>query len=75
MVGMTQGQDEEKLFGVERKEHILGTIDDLFADWLYYDRKEDYELPRESIEEAIKVGDVTKEEIQAEFNRLLEKYL
>ena len=59
--------NEEKLTGEKRVTRIAGTINDLFADWLYYDRKEDYELPRESIEEAIKLGEVTIEEIRSLF--------
>ena len=45
--------EEEKLTGEARKKKILLTIEDLFVDWLYYDRKEDYELPLGSIKEAI----------------------
>jgi hypothetical protein len=57
------------------KEIIFNTIDDLISDFIYYDRKEDDELPRGKIEETIKKGDVTKEEIINEFVRILNECL
>jgi hypothetical protein len=36
-----------------QEELILGTVEDLVADFLYYDRKEDEELPRGAIEQAV----------------------
>jgi len=37
-----------------REEHILGVVEDLASDFLYYDRKEDEDLPRGEIEAALK---------------------
>lgn len=54
-----------------RREIILMTVDDLVADFLYYDRKEDEDLQRGAIEEAIAAGEVTAEEIVAAFGRAL----
>ncbi len=50
-----------------RREIILATVCDLVADLLWYDRKEDEELPRGAIEAAIRAGEVTEAEIVAEF--------
>lgn len=44
----------EKFSAKEREELILGIVEDLVADFLYYDRKEDEELPRGEIEAALK---------------------
>jgi hypothetical protein len=49
------------------KELILGTVDDMVADFLYYDRKEDEDLPRGAIEAAVESGEVTADEIAAKF--------
>jgi hypothetical protein len=35
---------------MSRRDLILGTIDDLVGDFLYYDRKGDEDLPRGAIE-------------------------
>lgn len=58
---------------MERKELILTTVDDLVADFLYYDRKEDEELPRNSIEEAIANKEITVREIIQRFEQELRK--
>ncbi|MEE9374509.1 MAG: hypothetical protein V3V00_15750 [Saprospiraceae bacterium] len=49
------------------KEKILKTVSDLVADFLYYDRKEDEELPKGSIEKAIHDGEITIDEIVERF--------
>lgn len=41
------------------KQHILGVVSDLMADFLYYDRKEDEDLPRGAVQAAIKSGEIT----------------
>lgn len=38
---------------------------------MYYDRKEDAELPVGAIEESVKAGEITKAEIVAAFDRYL----
>jgi len=45
------------------KQIILATISDIVADFIYYDRKEDEELPCGRIEEAVKNGEITAKEI------------
>ena len=46
-----------------RREHIENTAKDLIGSFMYYDRKEDDNLPRGAIEEAIDAGEITVEEI------------
>lgn len=50
-----------------RRETILDTVSDLVSGFLYYDRKEDDDLPRGAVEEAIANGEITGEEIVAAF--------
>jgi hypothetical protein len=54
-----------------RREVIFGTIEDLVTDFLYYDRKEDEELPVGAIEEAVAAGEITAEEMTAKFAAVL----
>ncbi|MEA1848985.1 hypothetical protein U9K52_08695 [Chryseobacterium sp. MHB01] len=54
------------------KEVILNTIDDLCSDFLYYDRKEDEELNMEQLNEAVKKGEITIDEMVEKFRRNLE---
>jgi len=54
------------------KEIILDTITDLVSNFLYYDRKEDEELPRGFIESAIESGSVTVDELVSKFKGELE---
>lgn len=49
------------------RELILGTVEDLVSSLLWYDRKEDEELPRGAIEAAIKRDEITVDEIVAQF--------
>lgn len=56
-----------------RKELILGTIRDGVSDLMYYDRKEDEELPRGSIEEAIQKGELTMEDMVDAFREALKE--
>lgn len=54
-----------------RRETILITVDDLVADFLYFDRKKDSKLPVGQIETAIRVGDITAEDIVEQFRAKL----
>lgn len=54
---------------------IENTIEDLVSVFLYYDRKEDEDLPRGAIEKAIKDGLITKEQIIKKFSESLNKGL
>lgn len=53
------------------KKIILDTVSDLVADFYYYDRKEDEELPRGAIEAAIERGEITVDEIVEHFRATL----
>lgn len=55
----------------DRRKNILNTAHDLMANFLYYDRKEDEELPPGSIEAAIIDGTVTCDEILEIFRKAL----
>lgn len=55
------------------RELILGNIDDLIADYLYYDRKEDEDLPRGVIEKAVEDKIVTIEDMVARFESTLKE--
>ncbi len=54
-----------------RRQTILSTVTDLVSDFLYYDRKDDKELPRGSIREAVEAGEITEAEIVAHFAKTL----
>ena len=50
---------------------INATIKDAVADFLYYDRKEDEELPVGEIEAAIDAGEITVDQIARLFHEEL----
>jgi hypothetical protein len=50
-----------------RRDEILAAVSDLVVDFLYYDRKEDEELPRGAIEDAVAAGEITVDEIVEAF--------
>lgn len=50
------------------KENILRTVTDLVGSLMYYDRKEDEDLPRGAIEQAIKDGEITYYDIIKKFS-------
>lgn len=54
---------------------ILDTVSDLAADFMYYDRKEDEELPRGAIEDAVTSGVVSVDEIVNHFRAELTRKL
>ena len=51
-----------------RRARILATISDMVTDLLFYDRKEDEDLPREAIQEAIKAGEIRVDEMVKAFS-------
>jgi hypothetical protein len=57
------------------KTTILLTVIDLVSNFIYYDRKDDEDLPRGVIEEAIKSGAITQAEICEVFQKALEDAL
>lgn len=58
-----------------KRQHILNEIDDLVGSFFYYDRKEDEDLPRGAIEEAIANNDITVHEITSLFRDKVIEYL
>lgn len=67
---MTDAQEKEKLI-----ELIDGTISDLVSNFLYYDRKEDEELPRGAIESLVTDGSITVEWLIGKFSDHLREAL
>lgn len=57
------------------RELISGVVEDLVSDFLYYDRKEDEELPEGAVEQAIEDGHITVDQIVARFKYYLEEGL
>lgn len=53
------------------KNKILNTVEDLVSKFLYYDRKEDDDLPNGAIETAIERGEITIDEIVEQFRKSL----
>jgi hypothetical protein len=56
----------------ERRELILSYMQDQAANFLYYDRKEDEDLPLGAIEEAVSAGELTYADIAEAFREALE---
>jgi len=54
-----------------RRQLILDTVTDLVSGFLYYDRKEDEDLPRGAIEEAVENGEISWQDVIDEFSREL----
>ena len=59
--------------GQTRETNILNCVADLVGELMYYGRKEDEELPRGAIEEALRYGEITQEQMVKEFARELNK--
>lgn len=53
--------------------NLLATVGDMVSDLMYYDRKEDEDLPVGTIEELIQDGQITVEEIVSVFSKELNK--
>lgn len=66
---MSHGNDQDV------RDHIRDTVDDLVSNFLYYDRKEDEDLPRGAIDEFIETGGVTVAEIVEWFDESLNRAL
>ncbi len=54
------------------KQIILDHISDLCSNFLYYDRKESENLSMEQLNAAVKNGEITIDEMVAEFRKHLE---
>lgn len=59
----------------ERIKCIYATVDDLVSYFLYYDRKEDEDLPVGEIEKAVEDGGITLNKIVLRFRRTLKERL
>ena len=57
----------------DRKQIIHDVVEDLVAKFMYYDRKEDEQLPAGQIEDAIKEGETSVAEIVSVFEKALRK--
>lgn len=55
----------------ELKDVILGTVEDLVSNFLYYDREGDEDLPTGTIDDAVKRGVVAIGDIVAQFGASL----
>jgi len=55
----------------ELKDVILGTVEDLVSNFLYYDREGDEDLPTGTIDDAVKRGAVAIGDIVAQFGASL----
>jgi hypothetical protein len=53
----------------------LDTVTDAVSNLLYYDRKEDEQLPRGAIDEAVRQGEISADEIVEHFRSELERGL
>ena len=58
-----------------RSQRILNIVDDLVSNFLYYDRKEDEDLPRGGIEDAVRAGEISVYQIIDAFTDALHKAL
>ena len=58
-----------------RRETVFNTIDDLVINLTFYDRKEDEDLPLGVIEEMVKAGEVTIDEMVERFRQQLTENL
>lgn len=63
--------EEPELTKEEKRELIINVVKDLVSCFMYYDRKEDVDLPRGSIEEAVEDGIISYEEIRDIFYEAL----
>lgn len=59
----------------ELKKKVLAIVSDLVGSFLYYDRKEDEEMPRGFIDKMVKSGGITIDEMVTEFRKHLENSL
>lgn len=56
-----------------KREIILDTVSDLVAKFVYYDRKQDEYLSMDDLNQAIKSGEITVDEICNRFKEILKE--
>lgn len=57
----------------DKKQKIKNVISDIVSKFVYYDRKEDEDLSMNDLDEAVKNGVITVDEMVAEFRTHLEE--
>ncbi len=55
------------------KQEIMATVDDAVTDFLDYNRREDEDLPRGAIEDALNTGEITVDEIVERFKEQIDR--
>ncbi len=55
------------------RQHIEDNVSDMVVKFLYYDRKEDQDLPRGAIEQAIRNGEISVQDIVTQFAEELQR--
>jgi hypothetical protein len=60
---------------MSKRDLILGAVDDLIANFLYYDRKSDEQLMLGDIEKSIENNEISVEEIVSRFTTKLKEGL
>lgn len=58
-----------------RRQRIIDLLDTQHMDMFFYDRKEDEDLPRGAIEEAVRLGEITAEEMVTIWSDMLRRNL
>ncbi|RDJ35118.1 MAG: hypothetical protein DWQ19_09800 [Crenarchaeota archaeon] len=58
---------------MSKKEYALNVVEDLVANYLFYDRKEDEDLSRDDMEQLKSSGELTIQEVVDRFKEALEK--
>ena len=58
----------------ELKQYILDVASDAIGEFMYYSRKDDYDLPRGAIEKAVARGLISYDEIADHMRNLLNKH-
>lgn len=66
--------EDQEYTDANLKQHILDVASDSILDFMAYDRKEDDELPRGAIQDAVKRGVISYDEIAAHMRKELERY-
>lgn len=55
----------------DRRQDILDAVEDLVTSFIYYDRKEDEDLPVGVIEATLAAGEISVEDMVAKFEGML----
>jgi hypothetical protein len=69
--GGSQDPDRRGTSMITRRQRIFLAVEDIAGNLVWYDRKDDEDLPRGEIEAAIEAGEITIKEIVETFGRVL----